>query len=562
MSTAPQRLLRAHAEVVVAGTRVAVAAVIELSLWADPPDPPRFTSLAGALHLGYLAYAAILALYTWRRGVAGSTPAVTHGVDIIALSLFNYLTLGSSSPLFVYFVFLLFSATIRWGWKGTVWTAPPLLVVYLVMGISMDRTLPADQFELNRFLIRVGYLIMVTGLLAYLARHEEKLRDEIEQLARWPVLAERDLAASVTLMLGHAAAIVGAQSAVATWVDDEEPDTMVGAWSRDSSMLRAFSPAEVDAVVPDELASLSFLVTDSERPLAIVKRGAALTTGPAPVLHPRIVEHLRGSNLVSAPFRTERVSGRLFFSGVHRPMRSIVPVVELVAREFGASIDQFAIRRRQRQLAVAGDRVRVARDLHDGVLQALTGIRLELQGMATSLDGDGDTRDRLLALERALAIEQRELRRFIDGLRPLAVRRSGGALAQRLDDLRERITRQWKVPVDIRIDGVLEALPGDVEGAVPQMVHEAVVNALKHGQPSRIAVDLQERSGRLLVAVTDDGRGFPFQGRFDGAALMARNIGPRSLCERVTSLGGDVTIESSPAGVRVELWVPVTRTVA
>ena len=562
MPDAPQRLLRAHAELVVAGTRVGMAALVLFSIWVDPSEPATNARLTYLLHSAYVVYASVLAVYVWRRGLAGWLPVLTHAIDIVAFSIFQYLTLGSSSPLFVYFVFVLFGATIRWGWRGTLATTPPLLATYLVMGVSMSLTLPSDAFELNRFLIRVGYLIMVTGLLAYLGRHEAKLREEIEQLARWPALGEEDLKSSTTLMLGHAASIVGASAAVAAW-SDEEPRTIVASWTPRESTLTTFSPGELDAIVPEALASASFVLADAVRSPAVVTSGSDLATHAAPALHPRIAARLGGGNVVSAPFRTERISGRLFFAGVVRPTASIVPVVELVAREFGASIDQLGIRARQRQLAIGEDRVRVARDLHDGVLQALTGVRLELQGIATTLDSaaGAETRDRLLALERALAIEQRELRRFIEGLRPFVRRAATGGLAERLEQLRERLALQWKVPIDIRVGGPLAAVPAEIEDALPQMVHEAVVNAVKHGQPSRIAVDVREHGDQLLVAVSDDGRGFPLHGRFDRRALMERNIGPRSLCERVASLGGDVVVESGAAGARVEMSLPLARTV-
>jgi signal transduction histidine kinase len=564
MPDAPQQLLRARAERVVATTRVALSVVVLLSIWIDPSAPANYAGLTYTLHIIYVSYAVALALFTWRRGLAGPLPAVTHAIDILSFLILQFLTLGSSSPLFIYFIFVLFSATIRWGWRGTLVTTPPLFIAYVVMGIWMSRTLPSDTFEMNRFLIRVGYLIMVAGLLVYLGRHEARLREELEQLARWPALAEGDQRTSISLMLAHAASIVGAASAVAAWETEDEPRTTVASWTPVGTSLETYSPDELDTVAPDSQANTSFVVTGTNAP-AIVKSGSELITGRAPELHPRIAERLRGSSIASAPFGTERVSGRLFFAGVQHPSASLLPVVELVTREFGASVDQFAIRARQRQLAIGEDRVRVARDLHDGVLQALTGIRLEMQGIATTV-GEGPathTRDRLLALERAIAIEQRELRRFIEGLRPFVrTPPASGGLPLRLEDLRERIALQWKVPIDVRVGAPLRALPPELEAAVPQMVHEAVINALKHGQPSRISVDLREQGDALVVSVSDDGRGFPLHGRFDRQALIERGIAPRSLCERVASLGGDVTIESAATGARVDITLPLARTVA
>src|SRR5262249_3134668 len=152
----------------------------------------------------------------------------------------------------------------------------------------------------------------------------------------------------------------------------------------------------------------------------------------------------------------------------------MVPMVEIVARHVGASLDQIHLHEQTRQLAIAEDRIRLARDLHDGVLQSITGIRLELQGIATDERAQpaAATRDRLLALERALAREQRELRSFIEGLRPVgADATQPRSLASRLRELRDRIGLQWNAPVTIRVAPDL-ALPPELDRAVPLMVQE------------------------------------------------------------------------------------------
>lgn len=559
MADAPERLFRAHAEQVVAATRVGLAGVTLFSIWLDPADPPHFAELTYSLHAGYVLYSLLLALFVWRRGIGGGWPLVTHAVDIVVFSVFQFLTLGPSSPLFVYFIFVLFSGTIRWGWRGALLTAPILLLAFVVMGVWMSRTLPPEIFELNRFLIRTGYLLMVAALLVYLGLHEARLRDEIEQLARWPVPAADDPQAATRQLLAHAASMLEAVSVVALWSSEDDPHTVMAFWSASEFTETRHPPAELDSALPGELAEASFLVSDAGAETALVKGDRGMFVRPVPKFHPQIAERLSDPPIVSAPYRTERLSGRLFFSGTHGTGADVVTLVEIVAREFGASLDQIAMHARQRQLAIGEERVRVARDLHDGVLQALTGVRLELQGMATTLEEERAprTRDRLLALERALAIEQRELRRFIEGLRPFIRRAPGTALGTRLEELRERVLQQWKIPLTIRTDDPLPALAPEIEDALPQMVHEAVANALQHGHPSRIAVDVRVEADHLRVAVTDDGHGFRFQGRYDHRTLMERNLGPTSLCERVASLGGEVTIDSGVSGARVEMFLPL-----
>jgi two-component system sensor histidine kinase UhpB len=89
------------------------------------------------------------------------------------------------------------------------------------------------------------------------------------------------------------------------------------------------------------------------------------------------------------------------------------------------------------------------------------------------------------------------------------------------------------------------------------MVHEAIVNAMKHGQPSRVSVAISTTDDELKITVDDDGGGFAFTGVRDHATLAESNAGPRSLRERVTSLGGRIDIESRVAGSRVALSIPL-----
>jgi signal transduction histidine kinase len=79
------------------------------------------------------------------------------------------------------------------------------------------------------------------------------------------------------------------------------------------------------------------------------------------------------------------------------------------------------------------------------------------------------------------------------------------------------------------------------------------VNALKHAQASRVTVDIDSADGHVRIAVTDDGHGFPFTGYHSHATLAASDIAPRSLFERVAALGGQLSIDSSNQGSRVEM---------
>ena len=121
------QLPSSQTERTIAGARAVMAATGFFAVWLDPTEPRRFIGLIYSLQAGYLAYAIVLATVTWNRSAAGRLPLVTHVVDIVLFTAFQFISLGPSSPFFVYFIFSLFCGALRWQWRGTLGTA--LLVV-------------------------------------------------------------------------------------------------------------------------------------------------------------------------------------------------------------------------------------------------------------------------------------------------------------------------------------------------------------------------------------------------------------------------------------------------
>jgi signal transduction histidine kinase len=564
MRLGPHPTSRLAAERMIAVARVLLASTSLLAIWLDPAEPARFAEVTYGVHTGYLTYSFILAASTRRREIGPTFVLATHIFDVAVFSVFQYLTLGPSSPFFMYFIFSLFCGAIRWGWRGTLGTAVIVTISFIVMGVSMSRTLGPTEFELNRFIIRIAYLAMTAGLLVYLGQYQGRLAEELERLARWPAASGAELAPVVERISEHAARIVGAGHALIVWETEDDASVHLTTWSAQGASTSRHAPDELTPIVSGNPDAEAFLRPGGSSDGAgfVVKADRSLIETGDLGIHPGLVPRLTGTGLAAVPFKTDRVEGWVFFTGISTATPEIIPLAEVVAREIGTSLDQLHVTRQLQEMAVREQRIRVARDLHDGVLQSLTGIRLELRAVAVSVDGDSArARDRLFALERALAIEQRELRFLISDLSaPLSGPKDvgeEGSLSRSLEALRQRITAEWKVPVDIRILQDLKPLPDRIRDAVVPMVHEAIVNALKHAQPSRVVVTVQADSGSLHVVISDDGRGFPFRGRYDQAELARTRTGPASLLERIASLGGELSIESTDAGSRVEMRLAV-----
>ncbi|GGU25542.1 hypothetical protein GCM10010178_17160 [Lentzea flava] len=183
------------------------------------------------------------------------------------------------------------------------------------------------------------------------------------------------------------------------------------------------------------------------------------------------------------------------------------------------------------------ERLRLRRDLHNGVGPALVGIRLQLKALRRSV---GDVLDPVLADVDTTA---GEVRRLVDGLRP-PILDQGLALAVR--DEAARFNGELTVRVDAEeIDGLSAA----VEVAAYRIVAEALTNTARHSGASTCTITVRQ-DGDLVVEIVDDGRGV--------AADARPGVGLDSMRERCAELGGSCTVgPAQPHGTRVVARIPL-----
>jgi signal transduction histidine kinase len=233
-------------------------------------------------------------------------------------------------------------------------------------------------------------------------------------------------------------------------------------------------------------------------------------------------------------------------------------LVEGAARRALADFSKFFSKERLQQEAVRDERTRLARDLHDGVLQALTGAALQLEAASLLIATDPDAaRVRIQAVGDLIATEQRELRLLIQRLKPAAAT-SGASVCElgaALEQLRDRIGQQWPLRIQLVISG-RGGIPRALGDNVYSIVQEGLANVARHAVSSGprrgrhpVRQSLHQRERRWLR--------LPFHGRFDLAALIARELGPVSLRERVAALRGELILTSSVAGSSLEITLPL-----
>jgi signal transduction histidine kinase len=194
----------------------------------------------------------------------------------------------------------------------------------------------------------------------------------------------------------------------------------------------------------------------------------------------------------------------------------------------------------RRRIVTAGDeRARkIERDIHDGAQQRLVALALELRIAQRQLGKELDPGIEQL-LEGAvgeLQVAVNELRELARGVHPAVLTEEG--LAGAIDSLASRM------PIPVRVSSIPEdRLAPEIEAAAYFVVCEAITNAVKHSQATRVDVTAERTNGRLVIAVQDDGV---------GGADASNGSGLRGLVDRVEAHGGTLRIESAPGeGTRV-----------
>ncbi|MGH3305767.1 MAG: HAMP domain-containing sensor histidine kinase, partial [Streptosporangiaceae bacterium] len=200
---------------------------------------------------------------------------------------------------------------------------------------------------------------------------------------------------------------------------------------------------------------------------------------------------------------------------------------------------------RQRATGEARDaeRARIAREIHDAISQHLFALRMIAAGMRRADPGHQQAQ----AIERISEEAVRDMQALLTELRRASL--DGAGLAPALQEICAAYRDRLGVAVDASLDDI--TVPAPVEHALLRITQEACTNAVRHGNASRLAVSMTCQDGHVQLAVRDTGTGF------DPAAPHAGS-GLANIRDRVTELGGTVTIDSAPGnGAALTVRVPV-----
>jgi len=232
--------------------------------------------------------------------------------------------------------------------------------------------------------------------------------------------------------------------------------------------------------------------------------------------------------------------------------------LEQIVRHLGPPLENVFLLRHLRARAVEAERSRISRDLHDGILQTLLSLNIQLGVLRQKTTQTPEQAcAELGSLQKTVQQESEELRRFVTDLRPLRV--ESADMRELMLGFAERFRNEQGMGVDLFIEDRNLTLPDRICRELFQIYRESLHNVKKHANASHVVVKLGQDEAKVFLVIDDNGRGFSFSGRYTSEELDRLRLGPISIKERTRGVGGTLTVESNPGhGARLTVEIPLS----
>jgi signal transduction histidine kinase len=563
-------LLDSH---LIAATRLilAISAVLILDNTSMPQIKGDATRLVLML---YIVYSAAFYLLTARRLRKKKTiPTWSHWTDVIWYALLLALSGGAQSIFFFGFFFAILVASFEWGFTSGLITTIVSSFLFIVIGIvTRDQ---GATFEVQRFLVRLLYLYVLGYLMAHWGGLKVTLNRRLKLLKEIANLTTDRMGvdALIDSTIERLRAFYNVDIYLLILADSGTPEYRLHRVKQYDST----SPADAEPIPVEMVRVLLALpaehaVVSSEGLLGWRRLDYTydvdkheIVTGPVDE-RATLASLLDAESLVTVPLRYHsQTVGRLYLTAQRRRAFDTFDVEFLlqVADYLMPVIDSIRLVDRLAMEAAEEERKRIARDIHDSIIQPYIGLQMGLAGIRQKLavdcldtgnessDSDnlmGVIRDAAADTERLIAMTGEgisDLRHYVRGLRDAGD--SEGGLISSVRRFASKFAEATNIVVQVRADpeiGVDERLTSEMF----QIIVEGLSNIRRHTQSARAFIGLECSDGHLIVRIENDGT----------LGSTPTPFRPQSIAERAVSLGGRAYVEFfGDMGTSVIVEVPL-----
>jgi signal transduction histidine kinase len=514
---------------------------------------------------------------------------LVHAGDIIWPALISIFATGQANPFFLFFVFVLAAAAYRWGVWETVATAASAVSLLWVESLAFKlgffgwvdgqllrfhlpllRVQP-EEFEPKHLFMLSIYLLVMGLLLGYLAEQQKQLRSEKAVIARilGKVRVEAGLGGTLQEIVGDLLVMYGAGKAMIASQEAGGQRAYVGEMQLRNGEATFFRwleplPSDREMYLFNSPAETSYARRNGhkEKPnyvlLGLNPSGVKIPDASSESFN-QLAGQYAFEQLITVSFIFgQEWRGRIFLFDptLTGEITEELRFLQELVRQIGPAVYNVYLLRRLRLRAGALERARFARELHDGAVQSLIAVEMQVDVLRRQSTTRAEiVPDELGRIQGLLREEVLKLRELMQQMKSLDVdsRRLIGFLA----DTVERFQRETGISARFSTDLEEPDMPQPVCRELTRIVQEGLVNVRKHSRAHAVLVRLSASNGRWTLVIEDDGRGFPFSGRLSQTELDSLGRGPLVIKERVRVIAGELAIESNPGqGSRLEISVP------
>jgi signal transduction histidine kinase len=516
--------------------RLALAISAWALAWAEAPLPAT----------GVLVYAlAGPACLSMIRSVATRRLAL-HLADMLMLVSLMHVFEGNVAAQLLFFVAALLFASLRGTWIGVGQTALTVAALYAVGSLLRAGYLmaPGAQAETLLFVGSAALIIFLTAL-------RDHARWQIAALASWPPPEEPEAEYSfLRPALAHALSILNARGAAVVWQEKDEPYQFL-VWFDQNGLRSERRPPPSNPAALETTANRQLVApTPNSGVIEFVSRPQCQVNAP---IDPALLADLSAERIIISPWKSEHASGHFLLLDPEDIDRTTPAFGAIVADHIASEVEHYVLQNKLAETRAIQERMRINRDLHDGALQVLTALDLQLQGVLR--DAPGTLKPRITKLRELVGQQHRELRgllAFSGTPRPNSV-----FLTREIESALHSIEQLWGC------DAVCKVQPLDLEVTLETGAHirflikEAGANAVRHGRASRIVAEASAVGGLLTLEFRDNGTGATTGDRHVFGDLLACATAPRSLTSRVKELGGSIRLSSTGEWFVVTITLPL-----
>lgn len=565
-------------ERVISVARLFVTAIVIVALGLDPVEPSAYAPIARLLLLLFTAHSIAAVLVLRKRPIKAERFAITtYAVDVFA-ALMTLPMASHSIPFFALFLFVLAAAAFRWGFRETIAMTVGLSLLMLLY----EDTAAAFAFEFdvsdyddpNRLFVRTAYLVVLGLLLAYLAEEGRLVRAESAAVVGLlgKIRADVNVTRVLTTVGKETAEIFNGSQVLL--VVEELASQRLFRWDTEAGWSLA-QTGDRTALAAAALDRPAYFFGSANHSMAVVRHKWPWSAHSCEtiVLDPagRLVETPRVSVpeafIAAYPFKRlvltpvsfgDGWSGRLFIfePKFNAHLIELTEFLQRLVRQVSPAVFSVYLQNRLQAKAGALERARVARELHDGVIQSLIGVEMQIEVLRSQNPlRSTPAADELLRLQHLVRDEVLNLRDLMQQMRPAEF--DPDELLDHFADMVQRFGRDTGIRARFVTDLKAVSLERSVCFELVRIVQEGLANIRKHSAATHVHVKFDIRNNAWRLEIGDDGRGFPFEGRLSQMELDARGLGPAIIKERVSAIGGQLTIDSTPGrGSRLEVLVP------